>query len=321
MKPILGFLWTGSDLKWNFGILSVSMLTSLEYASPQLRAISFETVYTYLKVFVQTWLTLESKGWTLKGKYKWKWVAVGQEKKRIRPANRPVFLRRLLRLNLCNTLLYVVYRTAAASVLLWYCTLQGWQRQLRGHMESEKGYWSSDIGLSPGLLAVLEERMLAKLSIIICNDLHPSPWYAVSPVEDLKSLAHFTKLCQRAHQALSLPTTSQPYNTSTHREISSISCCQLGGCSEIFCMHNPPHTIQFRAWLHYHLSAVVVEKLFLNMELSVCLHTCMIWILSISCFDILRGLRVLLTICLMSGYGCLEVMIRWDLVYCWYMLY
>lgn len=127
---------------------------------------------------------------------------------------------------------------------LCYCTLQGWQRQLRGHMESEKGYCSSDSGLSQGLLAVLEERMLAKLFVIIGNDLNPSPWHAVNPVEDLQSLAHFTKLYQRAHQVLSLP---KPYNTTSHSKISSgISCCQLVGCSEILCMHNPPHTLHFK---------------------------------------------------------------------------
>ena len=49
-------------------------------------------------------------------------------------------------------------------------------------------------------------------------------------------------------------------------------------------------------------------KIFWSMELYVCLHNYMIWILSISSFGILRGLRVLLTICVMSGSGCPGVM-------------
>lgn len=44
-----------------------------------------------------------------------------------------------------------------------------------GDTESEKGNRRSDIGLSLGLLAVLDERLLAKLSFIIGNDTQPSP--------------------------------------------------------------------------------------------------------------------------------------------------
>lgn len=55
---------------------------------------------------------------------------------------------------------------------LCYCLLQGWQRQLRGHTESERGCRGSDIGPIPSFLAASEERMLAKLCVIIGNDLH-----------------------------------------------------------------------------------------------------------------------------------------------------
>lgn len=93
------------------------------------------------------------------------------QQKGISPAKRLIVLRTLSCFSLYYTLVCVFYRTAAASVLpvLLYCTLQGWQQQLRGHTEAEKSYKICDIGLSLDLLAELAERLLAKLSLILGN--------------------------------------------------------------------------------------------------------------------------------------------------------
>lgn len=51
-------------------------------------------------------------------------------------------------------------------------------------------------------------------------------------------------LCQRAHQAFILPNNNWLSDASS---CSSISRCQLGGCWELFCMHNLPLSLRFIA--------------------------------------------------------------------------
>lgn len=84
-----------------------------------------------------------------------------------------------------------------------------------GQMESGKSYKRSNIGS----LAVLEEWMLAKLSLIMGNDPHLSPWHLS---DQWRTFNHFTKLCQRAHQVLSLPAMSQPYSVSSTAESAAL---------------------------------------------------------------------------------------------------
>lgn len=80
----------------------------------------------------------------------------------IRPANRLVFFRRLLCLNLYSMRLCIAYQTAAVSLLFELLHAAGLAMSTWGNTWSLRKTSGSDIGSGLGVLAVLEGKDVSK---------------------------------------------------------------------------------------------------------------------------------------------------------------
>ena len=127
-------------------------------------------------------------------------VSCGWTEKWITAANRLICLRRLM----CAqcTVMHVLSGCCSQYPFFVPLSAAGLATSAQGTRGvGEKAPVALTSHWAQAVLAASEERMLTKLSVIIGNDLHPSPWHAVSPAEDPRPLARFTELCQSAHQA------------------------------------------------------------------------------------------------------------------------